>query len=220
MIKVHELTYNGGPYYFYRLALRAAADDEAVPRLPSTRTVNSFSWPPPGLAEQAATSETEPNNKHSESQRITLPCDIAGSFFPAADVDTFEFIAKKGDVWWVEVASERLGLSTDPALVVQHISGDGPNEQFTDLVELSDIPSPVKVSSNGYSYDGPPYNAGSTDILGKLQIKEDGVSPSSNPRSVWRHAQRTTQRLSSGDSQGGSGFRSGRMVAAHEPAQR
>ncbi|MCA9113424.1 MAG: serine protease, partial [Planctomycetaceae bacterium] len=38
----------------------------------------------------------------------------------------------------------------------------------------SDIPSPVKVSSNGYAYDGPPYNAGSSDPLGKLSIPEDG----------------------------------------------
>ncbi len=42
-------------------------------------------------------------------------------------------------------------------------------------MELSDIPSPVKLSSNGYAYDGPPYNAGSSDILGKLVIKEDGL---------------------------------------------
>ncbi len=42
------------------------------------------------------------------------------------------------------------------------------------MTELSDIPSPVKVSSNHYAYDGPPYNAGSTDILGKVEIPEDG----------------------------------------------
>jgi hypothetical protein len=33
----------------------------------------------------------------------------------------------------------------------------------------------MKVSSNGYSYDGPPYNAGSPDVLGKVEIKEDGT---------------------------------------------
>ena len=196
VIKVHDLTYNGGPHYFYRLALRSARPGERVPRLPSTRTVSSFSWPPLGAAAQAATSESEPNDKHADCQQITLPCDIAGSFFPAADVDTFEFTANKGEVWWVEVASERLGLSTDPALVVQHVMNAGPNEQLTDLVEMTDIASPVKVSSNGYSYDGPPYNAGSTDILGKLEIKEDGLhrlqirdlfgGTRSDPRNVYR----------------------------------
>jgi hypothetical protein len=104
-----------------------------------------------------------------------LPCDISGSFAPAADVDTFEFTAKKGDAWWVEVASERFGLPTDPSIIVQHVDQSGGEEKLSDVAELSDIPSPVKVSSNGYAYDGPPYNAGSSDILGKIEIKADGV---------------------------------------------
>lgn len=175
VIKVHDLTYSGGPHYFYRLALREATDGGAVSPLPTTQAVNAFSWPPQGLAAEAGLSEAEPNDGHADAQKVTLPCDIGGSFFPAADVDVFEFTAKQGDVWWVEVASERLGLSTDPSIVVQHVSGTGANEKLTDVVELTDIASPVKVSSNAYSYDGPPYNAGSTDVLGKLEIKQDGV---------------------------------------------
>src|SRR5262249_42865843 len=104
-----------------------------------------------------------------------LPCDIAGNFFPAGDVDLFEFEAKKGDVWWVEVASERLGLATNPAVVVQYVDRAGGVERLIDVAEFNGIPSPVKVSSNGYSYDGPPYNAGSLDVLGKLEIKHDGL---------------------------------------------
>lgn len=175
VIKVHGLTYDGGPYYFYRLAVRSAAEKEIISRLPSIQTVSAFSWPPAGLTDEAIRPESEPNNQHAQAQKITLPCDITGSFFPAADVDTFEFTAKKGDVWWVEVASERLGRPTDPSIVVQHVSVEGKKEKLTDVVELSDIPSPVKISSNGYSYDGPPYNAGSSDIIGKVEIKQDGV---------------------------------------------
>ncbi|MFM8221207.1 MAG: serine protease, partial [Planctomycetaceae bacterium] len=39
---------------------------------------------------------------------------------------------------------------------------------------FQDIASPIKVSSNGYAYDGPPYHAGSPDVLGKLVLPEDG----------------------------------------------
>jgi hypothetical protein len=200
VIKVHELTYNGGPYYFYRLAIKEAQPGILVPRLPATRNVSSFSWPPSGLPAKAASSETEPNNKQSQAQKITLPCDIAGSFYPAADVDTFEFSAKKGEVWWVEVASERFGLATDPAIVVQHVGTDG---KLTDVAEFSDIPSPIKVSTNGYSYNGPPYNAGSTDIIGQLSIKQDGVhrlqlrdlfgGTRNDPRNVYRLVIRKAQ---------------------------
>ncbi len=175
VIKVHELTFKGGQAYYYRLAVSELPVGAPIVRLPSTQPVNSFSWPPQGLKEQAEFAESEPNNDRTKSQKISLPCDIAGSFFPAADVDVFEFEAKKGDVWWVEVASERFGLPTDPSILVQHVARTGDTEKLTDVAEFSDIPSPVKVSSNGYAYDGPPYNAGSADILGKLEIKEDGL---------------------------------------------
>ncbi|MBI1310441.1 serine protease [bacterium] len=201
-VKVHDLTYNGGPHYFYRLVLRTAAEGATVARLPSTRAVNAFSWPPYGLTDDRIAAEAEPNDI-AHAQKVTLPCDITGSFFPAADVDAFEFDAKKGDVWWVEVASERFGLPTDPSIVVQHVSRTGADEKLTDVAELSDIASPVKVSSNGYSYDGPPYNAGSTDIIGKVEIKEDGIhrlqlrdlfgGTRNDPRNVYRMIIRQAQ---------------------------
>lgn len=196
VIKVHEMTFKGGPAYYYRLGVWELPADAPLVRMPTTKAVNSFSWPPPGLSEVATTTETEPNNDRTKGQKITLPCDLAGSFFPAADVDVFEFEAQKGEVWWVEVASERLGLPTDPAILVQQVRRAGDMDKVTDVAEFSDIPSPVKVSSNGYAYDGPPYNAGSADILGKLEIKEDGLyrlqlsdlfgGTRSDPRNVYR----------------------------------
>ena len=165
LIKVSDLTYQGGERHFYRLALQ---NSPAQPQ-PQTATVSSMSWPPVGLSTTAAAKEAEPNNK--DAQKITLPCDIAGAFYPAADVDTFEFIAKKGETWWVEVASERLGLNTDPFVLVQQVK-DG---KFADVAELYDIAPPMKVTSNGYSYDGPPYDAGSPDVMGKFEVKEDGT---------------------------------------------
>ena len=171
-MKIHELTFKGGPAFYYRLGLWEQPAGTPIVRQPGTKAVNAFSWPPPGLPAKAQTQEDE----SATVQRVTVPCDIAGRFFPAADVDVYEFEAKKGEEWWIEVASERLGLPTDPAILVQRvISEKGSPEKLVDILELSDIPSPVKVSSNGYAYDGPPYNAGSSDILGKLSIKEDGL---------------------------------------------
>ena len=196
VLKVHELTFKGGVEYFYRLGLWELPAGAPIVRQPTTKTVNSFSWPPQGVAAQAELAEVEPNNIGAKAQKITLPCDIAGSFFPAADVDLYEFEAKKGEEWWVEVASERFGLSTDPAVLVQQVVRTADGEKLTDVAEFSDIPSPVKVSSNGYAYDGPPYNAGTSDVLGKLVIKEDGVyrlqltdlfgGTRSNPRNIYR----------------------------------
>ncbi|MDB6007529.1 MAG: hypothetical protein JWR15_4516 [Prosthecobacter sp.] len=175
LIKVSDLTYQGGERLFYRLALQEVPGTGPAPRQPQTQTVSAMSWPPVGLAATAKANESEPNNKPVEAQKITLPCDIGGSFFPAADVDTFEFTAKKGETWWVEVASERFGLNTDPFVLVQQVKKTGDKETLTDVAELYDIAPPMKVTSNGYSYDGPPYDAGSPDVNGKFEIKEDGT---------------------------------------------
>ncbi len=174
MIKVHELTFRGGSEFFYRLSLQEVPTTSPLPVFASTKSVSSFSWPPEGLPEKATLAELEPNAP-AQSQKITLPCDIAASFFPAADVDCYEFAATKGDVWWIELASERLGLPTDASILVQRATGEGATQTWNDVAEFTDIASPMKPSSNGYAYDGPPYDAGSADILGKLEIKEDGI---------------------------------------------
>jgi len=174
-IKIHELTFKGGPAFYYRLGLWEQKPGTPVERQPGTQAVNAFSWPPSGLAAKAATMEVEPNQEAAKVQKITLPADINGSFFPAADVDVFEFSAKKGETWWVELASERLGRPTDASALVQQVVKTAEGEKLVDVLELTDIPSPVKVSSNGYAYDGPPYNSGTSDFLGKLEIKEDGL---------------------------------------------
>lgn len=174
VIKVHELTFKGGADFFYRLSLRTIDSETLAAGGPSTATVSSFSWPPVGLPTESANEEAEPNDSLSEAQSIQLPCDISGSFATAADVDVFGFEASKGEVWWVEVASERLGRPTDPSVLVQRIVGEGNEATFEDVAELNDIPNPVKVSSNAYAYDGPPYHAGSPDVLGKFEVPEDG----------------------------------------------
>lgn len=175
LIKLNDLTFQGGERYFYRLALQTTSGQAPLPRQPETQTVSAMSWPPAGLTASPASREAEPNNRAPETQKISLPCDIGGSFYPAADVDTYEFAARKGETWWVEVASERLGRDTDPFVLVQQVKQADGKETLTDVAELYDIPSPMKLSSNGYAYDGPPYNAGSPDVNGKFEVKEDGI---------------------------------------------
>jgi hypothetical protein len=171
LVKVHDFTFAGGTHYFYRLLVQELSTAAPRTRQATTRSVESFSWPPDGLADLAETLE----RVEQDVQHVSLPCDIAGSFYPVGDVDCYEFAARQGETWWVEVASERLGESADPNIIIERVEQTEQGEQLTDVVELSDIPSPVKLSSNGYAYDGPHYNAGSLDILGKVEIKQDGI---------------------------------------------
>jgi hypothetical protein len=91
VIKLHELTFKGGPAFYYRLGLWEQPAGTPIVRQASTKPVNSYSWPPIGLSAQAKLAEVEPNNDGAHAQRIALPCDISGRFFPAADVDVFVF---------------------------------------------------------------------------------------------------------------------------------
>ena len=45
VIKVHELTFKGGPAFYYRLTLQELAAEAPMPQFASTKTVSSFSWP-------------------------------------------------------------------------------------------------------------------------------------------------------------------------------
>ncbi len=177
LVKVHGLAFQGGSEQFYRLSIRAVPDAVVAPRQEVTKRVSTFSWPPEGLSEKSLTAETEPNDGPAASQKISLPCDIAGSFTPADDADVFEFSAKKGEVWWVEVASERLGMNTDPFVLVQRVVTMDGKETLTDVAELDDIAHPIKPGTfiPASTYTGPPYRAGSPDVLGKLAIPADGV---------------------------------------------
>jgi len=73
--------------------------------------------------------EHEPNDTVEHAQQITPPCEIAGQFFPAGDVDVYSFDAKKGDVWWLEITSQRFGLPTNPFLLIERDGGD-PQEGY------------------------------------------------------------------------------------------
>jgi len=97
----------------------------------------------------------------SGARNISLPCDIAGQFHGRGG-EFFTFKAKKGEAWWLEVVSQRLGLPTDPLLVVQRVSGGGTN----DVLELNDSEANV---------GGAEFNTAHRDPAGRFEVKEDGT---------------------------------------------
>lgn len=174
IIKVHDLTYQGGPEFFYRLSLQEQTNERLPAQFAATRHVGQYSWPPHAYDPSLTNPEAEHNDPVS-AQKIELPCQLSGSFYPAADRDCFDFQATKGQQWWIEVASHRLGVPTGPAGVVQRAVQNESGTIWQDVIALKDIASPMKVSTNFYAYDGPPYNGGSNDLIGMLEIPEDGL---------------------------------------------
>lgn len=140
------------------------------------------------LATAPVVSEQEPNSEPGEAQRITLPCEIAGQFHPAGDQDWFAFDAKAGDVYWIEIFSARLGLPTDPFLLVQRVVKNDKGEETTSILqELYDSEANV---------GGPEFNTSSRDPSWRFEVKESGLyriqvrdlfgRVKSSPRHVYR----------------------------------
>ena len=110
--------------------------------------------------------EVEPNNSPDKAQAVSLPATIAGQFATPNDRDWFAFDAKKGDAFWVEVTSHRLGLPTAPQVVIQKAAkNDKGEETFTELLELTE-----SVANAG----GPEFNTAHRDPVGRFEAKEDG----------------------------------------------
>jgi hypothetical protein len=92
-----------------------------------------------GFASAPVVLEQEPNNRAAQAQKIVPPCEVAGQFLPPGDMDWFTFDAKKGEVFWLEIFSHRLGLPTDPYLLIQRVTkNDKGEEQASDVQELYD----------------------------------------------------------------------------------
>jgi len=107
-------------------------------------------------------SEQEPNNTLASAREISPPCEVAGEFHPNGDRDWFRFTAKKGDVFWIEVVSHRLGYATDPLAIVQRVTTNG----ATDVVELNESEA---------NFGGPEFNTTHRDPSGRFEAKEDGT---------------------------------------------
>jgi len=111
--------------------------------------------------------EQEPNNKPSQAQKIAPPCEVAGQFSPGNDADWFTFEAKKDDVFWIETFSHRLGLPTDPFVVVQRVSkNDKGEKQTSDVLELYD---------NDTNLGDREFNTTTRDPGARFEAKEAGT---------------------------------------------
>ena len=146
--------------------------------LPASAPIEAFEYchPAPGgpanpvhisIATAPVVLEAEPNDKPAQEQKISPPCEVAGQFFPASDADLFGFDARKADVLWIEVISQRLGLPTDPLLVIQRVTkNEKGEEQTSDVSEIYDQDTNIGDRE---------FNTASRDPVARFEAKEDGA---------------------------------------------
>lgn len=83
--------------------------------------------------------ETNDNNTPAASQTVTPPCEIVGNFYPQRDADWFQFSAKKGDIFTINLLAQRLGNPIDARMLIQRVTkNDKGEETVADLANVDD----------------------------------------------------------------------------------
>lgn len=186
----------------------AAAESLPAARLiePAESGIDAFAYrlsTPQGAAEPALIGfasapivvEQEPNNEAAGAQKVSVPCECEGQFYPQGDQDWFAFEAKRGDKYVIEVISQRQGAIADPFLLVEQVTTDKEGkQQAKELKSEDDV---------GDLVGGPDYNARHDDPVYRFTAPADGVyrvlvrdlyfGSRGDPRFVYRLAIRPEQ---------------------------
>lgn len=93
------------------------------------------------LAVTAAGPEVCPHERGGGAL-VELPCEGTGHFQSHGQANAFEFTARKGDVYWIEIVSDRLGIPTAPDLLLQAVNAGKKGKPARDLREVNGIDGP------------------------------------------------------------------------------
>ncbi len=120
-----------------------------------------------GIATAPIVLEQDDNNSPQNAQRIEIPSEIAGQFYPQRDVDWYSFEAKQGEELWLELYSHRLGAPTDAVLVVHRVEvADDGAEKVTQVAWVDDF----RAHEGGIEFD-----ERTNDPVVRFQAPADGV---------------------------------------------
>jgi len=138
----------------------AAVDAKQVAVAPANKAIVAYATAPVVV-------EQEPNSAAAEAQAITVPCEYVGRFYPTGDRDWVRFDAKKGDIYWIEVVSHRMGAPSDPMLVVEQVTtGDQGEESGKQIAEVDDAGAGSAADALSTATKDPAY---------RFEAKEDGA---------------------------------------------
>jgi hypothetical protein len=122
-----------------------------------------------GVAAATPVLETETNNTPETAQKLTLPCEVQGQFNASRDQDWFQFEAKAGEEFALEVISQRLGLPTNPTLLLQQIVPPTTTDQPSQVNQMA------LIGMTGETEAGPEFNARCEDPVLRFTAPADGT---------------------------------------------
>lgn len=86
-------------------------------------------------------------------KELKLGNEVLGVFSKPGEVDSYQFSAKKGERFWIEVVSQRLGIDTDPLLTIESITKDKDGKATYRSIRSEDDLKPMQQSAFRFRLD-------------------------------------------------------------------
>ncbi len=145
----------------------------------------------PVVVEEAA------NDTAETAQTVTVPCEYVGQFYPQRDTDWVQFQGRKGDVFYLDFQSHRLGANVDARLVVQRVTKNDKGEETVSDVANVDDPGDRngKLGSDfDISTDDPSYRLTcNDDATYRIMLRDQFGGNRVDPRAIYRLVIRPAQ---------------------------
>jgi hypothetical protein len=133
-------------------------------------------------ARAPVTLDNEANDTPQTAQEVTLPCEICGRIEKKHDRDWYRFSARKGDVYMIEVYSERLGAQTDMYFTLRN---PATKQEFGEFDDNADVLNPTKFFTQ--TTDPQPYRfVVPVDGKYQLMVSSRDADVRSSPRQLYR----------------------------------
>jgi hypothetical protein len=122
------------------------------------------------------------NDTPETAQGITLPCEIAGRIEKKGDVDWYTFTAKKGEVYSIELQSEKLGAHMDTFFLLRNADA---KQDIGEYDDDADTLSPIKFFTRT---DDPPRLSFTVPADAKYQllVSSRDAAVRAGPRHLYR----------------------------------
>ncbi|MEI6236422.1 MAG: hypothetical protein WCT04_25480 [Planctomycetota bacterium] len=161
LIELHDLLYRGGADCRYRLIV---STERATSQRPDAM---ASSFIEDAEIQRINTLAFSSPNDAPNTLALTPPCEHIGLFPSGGQPVTFNFSAKKGSVFWIDILSHRLGHITDPEVVLSKVDGpSGKDEKLTVIAEVPDVEP---------SASGAGFALNMRDGSIRFEAKEDGA---------------------------------------------
>lgn len=147
---------------------------------------------PIGYATAPVTVEREPNSEDSNAPKVDAPCEFVGQFYPSGDRDVILFDGKKGEVYWIELLSRRLGIPSDAHMLIEKVTTTDQGEEQVSLVAQVDDGGQVMDANSHHVYfdfnrSDPRYKlTADADATYRITVRDLFGNTNNDPRYVYR----------------------------------